>query len=363
MVMAGPLYKCGPFPAFLLSGDDYESLRIGLPVDSQLTMGEKKAKKDEGEKAKSDDSNGITVVLKTEMHCEGCATKILKCVRTIEGVEKAKAEWESNKLTVKGDVDPAELREELQERLNKKVELVSPSQLPKKDKDGGNGNSGKKSDSNKDNKKKDDNKSGSKDNKKKADEKKAKEKEAPVTTAVLKLRLHCEGCIVKIGKTALKTKGVASIAIDKAKELVTVTGTMDVKALAESLEEKMKRSVQIVSPKKDKDGGGGGEGNNNGGGGGGGGGKKNKKQDGGGDDGDDHAENDGGMFHVNGMEYVGPLMPSYGPVAYGPGYMYGAAAGSGPGYGYPYPNPFAYGNNLHAPQMFSDENPNACSVM
>lgn len=49
-------------------------------------MLQKKGKEDEGEKEKSQEKNGITVVLKTEMHCEGCATKIRKCVKTIEGI-------------------------------------------------------------------------------------------------------------------------------------------------------------------------------------------------------------------------------------------------------------------------------------
>ena len=47
------------------------------------------------------------------------------------------------------------------------------------------------------------------------------------------------------------------MAIDKEKEMVTVKGTMDVKALAENLMEKLKRRVEVVPPKKDKEGGGG----------------------------------------------------------------------------------------------------------
>ena len=42
------------------------------------------------------------------------------------------------------------------------------------------------------------------------------------------------------------------MAIDKEKEMVTVKGTMDVKALAENLMEKLKRRVEVVPPKKDK---------------------------------------------------------------------------------------------------------------
>ncbi|KAJ0098368.1 hypothetical protein Patl1_22201 [Pistacia atlantica] len=74
--------------------------------------------------------------------------------------------------------------------------------------------------------------------------------EPPVTTAFLKLALHCEGCIVKIKNTLKKTKGVFSVKVDMQEELVTVTGTMDAKALAETLKKRLKRPVEIVPPKK-----------------------------------------------------------------------------------------------------------------
>lgn len=94
----------------------------------------------------------------------------------LEGVEKAKAEWEANKLTVRGEMDPSKLREGLQEMLKKKVELISP-QLPKKDKDGNKEGDNKKSDS-KGNNKNGNNKI-SKDSKK-SDDKKPKEKEVEI---------------------------------------------------------------------------------------------------------------------------------------------------------------------------------------
>lgn len=135
------------------------------------------------------------------------------------------------------------------------------------------------------------------------------------------------------------------MSIDKQKELVTVIGSMDMKALAQSLQEKLKRLVEIVPPKKEKDGG------EKDGGGGGGGGKK-KGGGGGGGDGGQKAEGDGGkMEEMNRMEYIG--QPVFG---------YGYGFGPGPGYGHAYP-PGYVGDHLHAPQMFSDENPNACSVM
>lgn len=51
-------------------------------------------------------------------------------VRT-EGVEDVKADCGSNKLTVKGKVDPTWLREKVEQKTKKKVELLSP--LPKKE--------------------------------------------------------------------------------------------------------------------------------------------------------------------------------------------------------------------------------------
>ncbi|KAJ4907956.1 Heavy metal transport/detoxification superfamily protein [Raphanus sativus] len=125
------------------------------------------------------------------MHCDSCASKIVKSVRAFQGVETVKAESETGKVTVTGVVDPAKLREQLEVKTKKKVEL------------------------------------------------------APVTTVVLKVDFHCEGCIEKIQKTASKTKGVSGLSLDHEKQLVTVKGTMDVKKLAESLTRKLKRDVEI----------------------------------------------------------------------------------------------------------------------
>ncbi|XP_050111185.1 heavy metal-associated isoprenylated plant protein 3-like [Malus sylvestris] len=283
------------------------------------------ASNDGGEKKKGDggekkEETPITVILKIDMHCEGCATKIVKCVKGFAGVETVKSESQANKLTVVGKVDPTTLRDKLAAKTNKKVDLVSPQ--PKKD-----------------------NKDDGGDAKKKPPEKSnddKKTKEPPVTTAVLKLNLHCQGCIQKIHKTVTKTKGFTEMSIDKEKELLTVKGSMDMKVLAESLKEKLKRSVDIVPPKKEKE-----KGENNGGGGGGGGDKKKKE----GEEG-----KEGGKLEGNRMDFPP------GPTGYGQQIPY--VMPYGPGYGapgYPIPPPPMYIGN--PPEMFSDENPNACSIM
>lgn len=160
--------------------------------------------------------------------------------------------------------------------------------------------------------------------------------------------------------------------IDTKKDLVTVKGTMDAKTLAQNLKEKLKRQVEIVPPKKEKEGGGevGEKKDGNGGGGG-------KKKGGGGDAGQE--ENAAGIAKVEGIQgnRMDQFMVQH--PGYGFGYGYGNFYGHGyQGYGQPGPyGPYGqpgYGHgsmvgehlhaqHLHAPQMFSDENPNACSVM
>ncbi|KAJ1384060.1 Heavy metal-associated domain, HMA [Sesbania bispinosa] len=264
-------------------------------------MGAKK--KTDNDAGKKDDNNS-TVVLKVDMHCEGCASKIIKYLRAFKGVESVKAESDTGKITITGKVDPTKVRDNLAEKIKKKVELISPQ--PKKEKENKDTETNNKSE-------------------KKTDDKKPKDKEA-VTTAVLKMALHCQGCLDRIGKTVLKTKGVEEMAIDKEKETVTVKGTMDVKTLVGNLQEKLKRKVEVVPPKKDKEG-----------------------------DGDNNEEGEGKM-EQNRTEYL--VHPSF-------GYGYGYGNIGGYNYGPVYQEQLHF--HLHAqppPQMlFSDENPNACSVM
>ncbi|XP_027343989.1 heavy metal-associated isoprenylated plant protein 3 [Abrus precatorius] len=256
------------------------------------------------------------------MHCDGCASKIVRCIRGFEGVESLKAESETGMLTITGKLDPSKLRDKLTSKMKKKVNLISPVPNNKE-----------------------------KDNKSKNN---SKPKDPPVTTTVLKVSLHCQGCIERIRKTVLKTKGVRDMAIDKEKETVTVKGTMDVKALVANLTERLRRKVEVVPPKKEKEkekekesvkesaapdkGGNAGA--------------KKKKKGGGDNDKDEEGGGDGqGKMEQSKVEGSAP--------AYGYGFGYGYGYGGGDVYNY---GP-VYMGQLHAPQMFSDENPNACSLM
>lgn len=315
---------------------------------------------DKKKKAAEAGGSSATVVLKMDLHCEGCAKKVKSAVKHFDGVEDVKVDGGANKITVIGKVDPTKLRERLEEKTQKKVELVShsaspspPSQQPK---DGG-GSAEKKPESKK------------ADESKKKEEKKKKKKvegEKPKeSTVVLKIVLHCAGCIKKIKKIVGKVKGVESVTVDEAKDLVILKGTMEVNGLAPYLKEKLKRNVEVAPPKKEEAataGGGKKDGGDSG--------KKEKEE---GKKGESNVVN----VEVNKMQYGGyPAPPpmwywNYGPV-YGAEPSYTAQPHQshhvdsyyhGGGYPMPVNDGYVMDHRGHAPQMFSDENPNACSIM
>ncbi|KAK4769589.1 hypothetical protein SAY86_027739 [Trapa natans] len=192
-------------------------------------MGEKGGAENDVEKKSAN-----AIVMKMDLHCHGCAKKVRKLINNFEGVDDVNIDVAGGKLTVTGKPDPERLRQRLEDKTHRKVELISS---PAKKKDGD-----KKPE--------------------KADHKNPEEKKKPVeSTVVLKIKLHCEGCMKKIKKIIGKFNGVDSVSMDAAKDLVTINGTMDVKDLAPYLQEKLKRPVEVVPPKeddagKDKSGGG-----------------------------------------------------------------------------------------------------------
>ncbi|KAK7355533.1 hypothetical protein VNO80_14791 [Phaseolus coccineus] len=329
-------------------------------------MGEQKEQpKNETEKKPEDgapkkDDGPAPVVYKLDLHCEGCVKKIKRTARHFPGVETVKADLSANKVTVTGKIDAEKLREKLAERTKKKVEFVTPP--PKKE-----------AAAEKPPEKKAEEK---KPEEKKPEEKKPEEKPKEITV-VLKIKLHCDGCIAKIRRIISRFKGVGSVSLDGSKDLVTVKGTMDVKEMVPYLNEKLKRAVEVVPPKKEeekKEKDGGGEKKEKDGGG------EKKEKDGEGEKKEKEVAAAEAKAGVNKMEFMYPIVP--------PSFWY--QGGQFPGqtsyamevqpsygsnnhfveqghvnHGYPMQPPLPYYMNPNAPppQMFSDENPNACSIV
>ncbi|KAG2289682.1 hypothetical protein Bca52824_049286 [Brassica carinata] len=344
-------------------------------------------------------------VYKVDMHCEGCVKKIKRMVKHFAGVKDVTMDMGGNKLMVVGKIDPMKLQEKLEERMKRKVVLANPPPPSPPKVDASTATSGEKKADGVD----------------KAAAPAPPPPAAPKESSVaLKIRLHCEGCIQKIKKIILKIKGVQTVAIDAAKDTVTVKGTMDVKELVPLLAKKLKRTVEPLLPAKKDDGAappaakkevpaaGANEAKKEGGevvekkqeGGdnkkeagekkkeAGDGGEKKKEAVEGGDKkkeaGDGEKKEGGGVgggvgpvAMVNKMDYYEYSFPTA-PMYWQEGHVYGQSYSiegqtypmggqSYPGLGYNYSSesyvPYSYQNMNTPPGMFSDENPNGCSVM
>ncbi|KAJ0755247.1 putative heavy metal-associated isoprenylated plant protein/8/17/18/19 [Helianthus annuus] len=324
--------------------------QVEKPPEEKKPEEEKKeeAKKPEEEKKAEESKDAAPappppppeIVLRVFMHCEGCARKVRRCLRGFDGVEDIQTDCKTHKVVVKGEkADPLKVLERVQKKSHRQVELLSPIPKPP------------------------------------AEEPKVEEKEAPkpeekkeeppqVITVVLKVNMHCEACAQEIRKRILRMKGVDTVEPDLKASQVTVKGTFEAPQLVDYIQKRTGKKAIVVKqdpePKKEdkeekKDGGekkeekkpdGDGEKEK----------EKEKEKDkeekkddgakadappanGGGGDGDDTKVVD---LRKNEFYYYHPQSYQLAPVRYT----------AETAYGYP-----------PAPQMFSDENPNACSVM
>ncbi|XP_042419381.1 heavy metal-associated isoprenylated plant protein 3-like [Zingiber officinale] len=79
-------------------------------------------------------------------------------------------------------------------------------------------------------------------------------KKIKAATVALKveLRCSCQGHTDKIRKAMKEIKGVENVAVDAERNLVTVQGTMNGKALPAIFEAKLNWKAEVVEPKKEK---------------------------------------------------------------------------------------------------------------
>lgn len=291
------------------------------------------------------------VVLKVDMHCAGCARGVRKAIKSFKGVEQLEVDMQLNKVTVKGNVDPLKLRETVQRKSGRKTELVSPLVLP--------------------------NKTEEKEKEKIKTEEKKDKPEPVVVTVVLNVSMHCEGCAQTVKKNILKLKGVQTVDPDFKSQKVTVKGTVDPKKLAEHLYRRTGKRVQIQSiatevkaqdsdgkpevasenkdevkpaegeKKDDKDGG------------------EEKKEEAKADDGKgekkDGDQNNEAEVKKDGEDKKESEPPAAVKEEAGKIDATEAVMLEGKKYEVSYPRYVI--EHVHPPQLFSDENPNACSIM
>ncbi|XP_050375545.1 heavy metal-associated isoprenylated plant protein 7 [Argentina anserina] len=273
------------------------------------------------------------IVLRVYMHCEGCARKVKRCLKGFEGVEDVSTDCKSHKVVVKGEkADPIKVLERVQRKSHRQVELLSPIPKPPAEEE-------KKPEE-----------------KPKPEEK--KEEPPQVITVVLKVHMHCEACAQEIKKRIQRMKGVESAEPDLKSSQVTVKGVFDPTKLVEYVHKRTGKHAEIVKQEPEKKADkekakevskdekkGGEEGD------------KDKKS--GGDGGEAAPAEDNKEKKGDGKEAAASVAPEGGAVTEETKVVELMSRNEFNCY------PPRYAMELHAypPQIFSDENPNACSVM
>ncbi|CAM8908770.1 unnamed protein product [Rhodiola kirilowii] len=151
-------------------------------------------------------------VLYIDLHCVGCAKKIEKILTSMRGIEGVVIDMANNQVTLKGLVEPQVICNRIMKKTKRMAKVVSP--LPEV----------------------------------------VGEPIPPVVasqatepiTVELDVNMHCQACADQLKKKILKMKGVQNVETQLSSSKVTVTGTMDPNSLVEYVYRRTKKQAKIV---------------------------------------------------------------------------------------------------------------------
>ncbi|XP_073036178.1 heavy metal-associated isoprenylated plant protein 7-like [Primulina eburnea] len=166
------------------------------------------------------------IVLKVYMHCEGCARKVRRCLKGFDGVEEVITDCRSSKVIVKGEkADPLKVLERVQKKSHSPVELISPIPKPEEAK---------------------------KPEAKEVVKVEEKKAELPAITVVLGVYMHCEACAQEIRKRIQKMEGVESVEPDLKGSQVVVKGVFEPEKLPEYVRKRTGKRAVIIKTEPEK---------------------------------------------------------------------------------------------------------------
>uniref|UniRef100_A0A2N9E4B7 HMA domain-containing protein n=1 Tax=Fagus sylvatica TaxID=28930 RepID=A0A2N9E4B7_FAGSY len=181
------------------------------PEEKKEEKAEEK-KEEKPEEKKEEPKPPSPFVLYVDLHCVGCAKKIEKSIMTIRGVEGVVIDMAKNEVTIKGIVEPQAVCNKIMKKAKRRAKVLSP--LP------------------------------------------ASEGEpmpevvtsqvSEVITVELNVNMHCEACAEQLKRKILKMRGVQSAVTELSTGKVMVTGTMDGDKLVDYVYRRTKKQARIV---------------------------------------------------------------------------------------------------------------------
>lgn len=179
------------------------------------------------EEEKKDKKDEDKIVLKVDMDCEGCKQKVRRALKGIPGLEKIDIDLKEQKVTVKGKLDARNVYETVKRKSGKRTVLLYPELKDDKEEvliD----SITKIVDSIKD----------------------LVNPKPPDSTVVLKVKMHCGGCGKQVARSLRKMDGVMEVTVDLPNDKVTVKGRgLDAKKVCDRVQ-RSGRYCEIITPKE-----------------------------------------------------------------------------------------------------------------
>lgn len=182
--------------------------------DKQEQTNPEEKKEEKTEEKKEEPKPASPVVLFVDLHCEGCAKKIKRSIFKIKGVEEVTIEMAKNEVTIKGVVEGQAVCNMITQRTKRRAKVLSLSATAEG---------------------------------KPVPEVVASEV-AGLNTVELTVNMHCQACAEQLKKRILKMKGVRTAETELSSSKVTVTGTMDADRLVDYVYRHTKKQAKIVPP-------------------------------------------------------------------------------------------------------------------
>ncbi|KAK2430188.1 Heavy metal-associated isoprenylated plant protein 9 [Trifolium repens] len=173
---------------------------------------EKKEEKPAEEEKKEEPKPPSPCVLFVDLHCVGCAKKIQRSIMKMRGVEGVVIDMAKNEVTIKGIVEPQTICNTITKKTKRRALVISP--LPSAEGEP-------------------------------IPEVVNSQVSGPETVE-LNVNMHCEACAEQLKRKILQMRGVQTAVTEFSTGKVTVTGTMDANKLVDYVYRRTKKQAKIV---------------------------------------------------------------------------------------------------------------------
>lgn len=173
---------------------------------------EKPAEEKPAEEKKEEPKPPSPCVLFVDLHCVGCAKKIERSIMKMRGVEGVVIDMVKNEVTIKGIVEPQAICNTITKKTKRRAKVISP--LPAAEGEP-------------------------------IPEVVNSQVSGPVTVE-LNVNMHCEACAQQLKRKILQMRGVQTAVTELTTGKVIVTGTMDANKLVDYVYRRTKKQAKIV---------------------------------------------------------------------------------------------------------------------